>query len=176
MQLDDVRVPAMRLLGREGDQTWYVYEVVAPYFLTAMAGTYLGVAQAALELTLQHLRERRYEHSGQSLANVEVLQHRVGQMWTQVEKSRLLLFHAARTGDLGQADALTAILASKADAATTAVDVVNEAMTLGGGMAYRENGLLARLLRDARASHVMSPTTDMLTLWTGRSALGLPLL
>ncbi|MFZ5656977.1 MAG: acyl-CoA dehydrogenase family protein [Pseudomonadota bacterium] len=176
MQLDDVRVPAMRLLGREGDQTWYVFEVVAPYFLTAMAGTYLGVARAALELTLQHLRERRYEHSGQSLANVEVLQHRVGQMWTQVEKSRLLLFHAARTGDLGQSDALTAILASKADAATTAVNVVNEAMTLGGGMAYRENGLLTRLLRDARASHVMSPTTDMLTLWTGRSALGLPLL
>lgn len=176
MGLHGLRLPPDRLLGQEGDQVWYVFEVVAPYFLTAMAGTYVGVARAALELTLQHLRERRHDHSGQALADVELLQHRVGQLWMKVEKSRLLLFHAARLGDLGSPDALTAILSSKADAATTAVDVVNEAMTLGGGMAYRENGVVARLLRDARAAHVMSPTTDLLTLWAGRSALGLPLL
>lgn len=175
LSLADVPVPAGNLLGRPGDQVWYVFEVVAPYFLTAMAGTYVGVAQSALELTLQHLRERRHAHSGQALADVDLLQHRVGQLWMQVEKSRLLLLHAARQGDLGSADALTAILASKADAATTAVNVVNEAMTLGGGIAYRENAVLGRLLRDARAGHVMSPTTDLLTLWTGRSALGLPL-
>jgi alkylation response protein AidB-like acyl-CoA dehydrogenase len=56
------------------------------------------------------------------------------------------------------------------------VQVTNEAMTLAGGIAYRENSRLARLLRDARASHVMSPTTDMLKTWTGRSLLGLPIL
>lgn len=176
LTLDGVRVDGDRLLGAEGDQVWYVFEVVAPFFLTAMAGTYVGVAQAALDITLQHLRDRRHAHSGQALADVDLLQHRVGQLWMQVEKTRLLLFHAARLGDLGSPDALTAILASKADAATTAVNVVNEAMTLGGGIAYRENSTLSRLLRDARAGHVMSPTTDLLTLWAGRSALGLPLL
>ncbi|TZF91474.1 acyl-CoA dehydrogenase family protein [Cognatilysobacter lacus] len=176
LTLDGVRVDGDRLLGAEGDQVWYVFEVVAPFFLTAMAGTYVGVAQAALDITLQHLRDRRHAHTGQALADVDLLQHRVGQLWMQVEKSRLLLFHAARLGDLGSPVALTAILASKADAATTAVNVVNEAMTLGGGIAYRENSTLSRLLRDARAGHVMSPTTDLLTLWAGRSALGLPLL
>lgn len=176
LTLDGVRVDGDRLLGAEGDQVWYVFEVVAPFFLTAMAGTYVGVAQAALDITLQHLRDRRHAHTGQALAEVDLLQHRVGQLWMQVEKTRLLLFHAARLGDLGSPAALTAILASKADAATTAVNVVNEAMTLGGGIAYRENSTLSRLLRDARAGHVMSPTTDLLTLWAGRSALGLPLL
>ena len=175
LKLDAVRVPAAQLLGEEGDQTWYVFEVVAPYFLTAIAGTYLGVAQAALETTIQHMKQRRFSHTGGSLAEVEVLQYRIGQLWTCVEKSRLLLQHAARLGDMGSPDALTAILASKADAANTAVATTNEAMTLCGGMAYRENSTLARLLRDARASHVMSPTTEMLTLWTGRSALGLSL-
>jgi len=176
MRLDDVRVPAGALLGEQGDQVWYVFEVVAPYFLTAMAGTYVGVARGALDAAIQHMKQRRHSHSGQRLADVEVLQHRVGQLWAQVEKTRLLLHHAARQGDLGSEDALTAILACKADAAATAVSVANEAMTLGGGIAYRENSVLARLLRDARAGHVMSPTTDLLTLWTGRSALGLPLL
>jgi len=172
MSLDGVRVPAANLLGHEGDQVWFVFEVVAPFFLTAMAGVYVGLAQSALDAAIDHLKTRRYAHSGESLADVELLQHRVGQLWMAVERSRLLLYHAARLGDLGSPDALTAILAAKADAAHTAVDTANNAMTLCGGSAYRENGVLARLLRDARASHVMAPTTDMLTTWTGRSALG----
>lgn len=175
LHLRRARVPASHLLGEEGDQVWYVFEVVAPYFLTAMAGTYLGVAQAALTQALQHVKSRRYTHSGQALADVELVQHRIGQLWIEVEKCRLLLHHAARLGDLGSSDALTAILASKADAARTAVALTNEALTLCGGSAYRDNSTLARLLRDARASHVMAPTTDMLLQWTGRSALGMPL-
>ena len=176
LRLDGVTIPAANLLGQEGDQGWYVFEVVAPFFLTAMAGTYLGVAQAALDLSVQHLQTRKHAHSGQSLADIDLLQHRVGQMWMAVERSRLLLLHAARGGDLGRPNSLTAILACKADAGNTAVQVTNEAMTLCGGIAYRENSTLSRLLRDARACHVMSPTTDLLTLWTGRSALGLSLL
>lgn len=175
LTLDRVRVPVANLLGEQGDQVWYVFEVVAPFFLTAMAGTYLGMARAALDITLQHMKGRRYAHSGQSLADIDLLQHRVGQLWIAVEKCRLLLHHAARLGDLGDVEAVPALLACKADAATTAVTVTNEAMTLCGGSAYGENGALARLLRDARAGHVMAPTTDILTLWTGRSALGVPL-
>lgn len=174
--LEQVRVPVENLLGQEGEQAWYVFEVVAPFFLTAMAGTYLGVAQAALDLTVQHLKARRHSHTAQPLAEVQTLQHRLGEMWTAVERSRLLLYQAARLGDLGNVNAITSILACKADAADTAVWVTNEAMTLCGGAAYRENSTLARLLRDARASHVMAPTTEMLKVWTGRTALGLPLL
>ncbi len=176
LTLDDAFVPRQNLLGQEGDQVWYVFEVVAPFFLTAIAATYVGVAQAALDIAVDHLRERRHAHSGQALSEIELLQHRIGQLWIGVKRSRLLLYHAAMAGDMGQEDALTALLACKADAGNTAVHTANEAMTLGGGMAYRANSTLARLLRDARASHVMSPTTDLLTTWTGRSALGLPLL
>ncbi|MBA2722201.1 MAG: acyl-CoA/acyl-ACP dehydrogenase [Methylibium sp.] len=176
LKLDGAVAPLGNLLGDEGDQVWYVFEIVAPFFLTAMAATYLGVARAALDVTLAHLQARRHTHSGQSLSEIETVQHRVGQLWIGVERSRLLLLHAARAGDMGRDDAMTAILACKADAANTAVTTTNEAMTLCGGIAYRENSTLSRLLRDARASHVMSPTTDLLTIWTGRSALGLSLL
>jgi alkylation response protein AidB-like acyl-CoA dehydrogenase len=93
-----------------------------------------------------------------------------------VEKTRALIYEAARRGDLAHPDALPFILACKADAGETAVFLANEAMTLCGGAAYRENSRVGQMLRDARASHVMSPTTDLLKLWTGRSLLGLPLL
>ena len=67
-------------------------------------------------------------------------------------------------------------MACKADAADTAVYLTNEAMTLCGGMAYRENSRVAQLLRDARAGHVMAPTTDVLKVWLGRALLGMPIL
>lgn len=169
-------VPRQNLLGEQGDQVWYVFEVVAPYFLMAMAGTYLGIAQAALDAAGEHLRSRQYSHSGQSLRDVDTLQTRFANMWVAVEKTRSLIYEAGRRGDLGHPDALPFILACKADAGDTAVYLANEAMTLCGGAAYQENSHVAQLLRDARASHVMSPTTDMLKMWTGRALLGLPLL
>lgn len=176
MHLDDARVPRQNLLGEEGEEIWYIFEVVAPYFLTAMAGTYLGVAQAAIDEAIRHVRTRLYSTSGEPVANSEVIQHRIGVLWSRVEAARQLLYSAAYAGDSGDPAALLSILSSKAEVSDIAVEVVNDAMTLCGGLAYRENSLLARLLRDVRASHVMAPPTDLLRLWTGRALLGQPLL
>lgn len=176
MRLQQARVENNRLLGEQGDQVWYVFEVVAPFFLMAMAGTYMGIAQAALEAAGEHLRARRFSHSGDSLRDIETLQTRYADMWISVQKTRALIREAARRGDLGDPEALPFILASKADAGETAVRVTNDAMTICGGGAYRENSRVSQMLRDARASHVMSPTTDMLKVWTGKSLLGLPML
>lgn len=176
LKFTEARVPKTHLLGEEGDQVWYVFEVVAPYFLMAMAGTYLGIAQAAVDAAGEHLRSRRFTHSGESLRDIETMQTRYADMWISVEKTRSLIHEAARRGDLGDPDALPFILACKADAGDTAVRLANDAMTICGGVAYRENSRISQMLRDARASHVMSPTTDLLKIWTGKSLLGLPLL
>jgi alkylation response protein AidB-like acyl-CoA dehydrogenase len=93
-----------------------------------------------------------------------------------VEKTRGLVYHAAYLGDIADPKATVTIMQAKADAGDTAVWVTNEAMTLCGGSAYRENSELARLVRDARASHVMAPTTEVLKTWAGRLLLGLPLI
>lgn len=172
----NVLVPTDNLLGAEGDQIWYVFEVVAPYFLIAMAGTYLGVAQAALDETLRHLKTRVQVTTGETLASVDPIQAQVGEIWARVERTRQWIYRAAELGDLGHPDALPFLLNSKVEAAETAVAVTNEALTLCGGMAYRDNSPLSRLLRDARASHVMSPTTALLKRWIGRSLLGQRLL
>lgn len=176
LQLKDVRVKAQNLLGEVGDQVWYVFEVVAPSFLVAMAGTYVGIAQAAVDITRQHLQDRRYSHSGSALSEADVLQTRLANMWMTVEKARSTLHMACNKGDLGADDALCYLLACKADASEAAVSVTNDAMTIGGGRAYAENSRLSQMLRDARASHVMAPTTDFLKLWLGRSLLNLPIL
>lgn len=176
MRLDGVRLPEGNLLGTPGDQLWYIFEVVAPFFLMAMAATYVGIARAAFEEARQHVGTRRYAHSGELLGAAPVVSHRLGELWIAVESTRRLVHGAAEQGDTGAPGALSAILAAKAAAADAAVHVANEAMTLCGGAAYRDNSRLARILRDARAGHVMAPTTDILKQWLGRSLLDLPLL
>lgn len=174
--LNGVQVPVENLLGDEGDQIWYTFEVVAPFFLIGMAGAYLGLAQAAFDAAKKHVLKRHYSHNGESLAEVSTIQHRIAEMGLALEKCRGLVYQAAYCGDIGDANAMTLILMAKADSADLAVKLSNEAMTCCGGMAYRENSDLARMLRDARAAHVMSPTTDLLKLWTGRLLLDLPLI
>ena len=176
LQLEHVRVPRTQLLGSEGDEVWYVFEVIAPYFLMAMSGVYLGISAAALDLAVEHVKGREHAHTGRSLAGEPIVQHRVAELWMRVEQARQLVHHAAVLADAGDPTALPALMAAKVAASTTAVDAANESMTLGGGRAYRDNGCAARLLRDARAGHVMAPPTDVLLSWLGRAALGLPLL
>ena len=120
MQLNQVRLPRENLLGQEGDQIWYTFEVVAPYFLIAMAGAYLGLAQAALNATIEHVKARRYSHSGERLADIHTLQYRLAEMNIAVHKSRGLLYQAAYQGDVGDPQATNMILMAKADAADLA--------------------------------------------------------
>lgn len=176
LEIKNLLIRPDNLLGEQGQQLWYVFNVVAPYFLMAMAGTYLGIAQSAFDEARNHLSRRNYSHSGTSLSQVGVLQHRLGTLWAKIERTRRLIYYAAQEGDLGDFSSVPALLSAKAEVAHCAVDVVNEAMTLCGGIAYRDNSKFNVLLRDARAAHVMSPTTDLLYTWLGRALLDQPIL
>lgn len=175
-ELNNVRISTDHVLGKKGDQLWYVFNVVAPYFLMAMSGTYLGIAERALQEARNALASRTYSHNGISLANVSLLQHRLGSLWASVEQTRQLIYSAARAGDSNDPASVISIMAAKAEVASCAVTTVNEAMTLAGGIGYQQHGVLGMLMRDARAAHVMSPTTDILYTWIGRALLDQPLL
>lgn len=176
LDFDNIELDGNKLIGNQGDQIWYIFNVVAPYFLVAMAGTYIGAAQAAFDEAKNHLSERTYDHSGSGLAEVQILQHRLGSMWSELQAGKQLIYWAAREADSGGAEAVPALCTAKANVAGCAVKMVNEALTLCGGKGYRENGKLERIMRDVRAADVMSPTTDLLHTWTGRILLDQPIL
>lgn len=176
MELQNVLVPKNNLLGRQGDQIWYIFNVVMPYFLMAMAGTYIGVAATAIEEAKNHLTRRYHAHTGSSLSQNSILQHRLGTLWASLEASRQLTYHAAASFDAGDPEALIALMSAKVQVADMVVDVVNECMTLCGGIGYRKDSKLHLLLRDARAAPLMAPTTDIMRVWLGRALLGQPLL
>ncbi|MFT7228476.1 MAG: alkylation response protein AidB-like acyl-CoA dehydrogenase [Methylophilaceae bacterium] len=176
MDLHNVRVPKNNLLGKQGDQIWYIFNVVMPYFLMAMAGTYIGVASTAIEEAKNHLSRRYHAHTGASLAQNSILQHRLGTLWASLEASRQLTYHAAASFDSGEPEALIALMSAKVQVADMVVNIVNESMTLCGGIGYRKDSKLHLLLRDARAAPLMAPTSDIMRVWLGRALLGQPLL
>lgn len=176
VELDGVKIPRQHLIGEEGDEIWYVFNVVTPYFLMAMAGTYLGLAARAIDEGRDHLISRRHTHNQTALSETPIVQHRMGELWAAVHRTRTLIYDAADKGEAGHPDALLALCSSKAEVADVAERVAAEVMTLMGGRGYAENQRIHRIYRDARAAHVMSPTTDLLRLWTGRALLGLPIL
>lgn len=175
MTLRNAQVSRGNLLGREGDQIWYVFNVITPFFMIAMAGTYLGIAASALDEARAHIMGRRHVHSG-GLSQAPIIQHRIGSLWSMLERARRLVYGAAASFDNGEPDALMSIMASKVEVADSAVAIVNESMTLTGGRGYAEGSKLSRHLRDVRAVHLMAPTTDLLRTWIGKSLLGVPLL
>src|SRR5207302_238199 len=54
MVLDGVEIPGDRIVGAEGDGQELVFNVVAPTFLIGLAAVNVGIAQAALDDTIQH--------------------------------------------------------------------------------------------------------------------------
>ncbi len=174
LQLEKVRVPQGNLLGSEGDQIWYVFEVVAPYFIVAMSSVYLGIAQSALEQTIVGLKGRSHVHTGETLSTVPVLSHQVAEMWIAIQRTRQLVLHAAQLADEGRPEASLALFAAKADVAEMVSTVTQQALILSGGRGYGKNSPITRLLRDGQAAHVMAPTTQLLKTWLGRSLLDLP--
>ena len=70
--------------------------------------------------------------------------------------------HAARAG-------------VKACAGETANEVLDLAMRVCGGAAFRKEVAVERYFRDARAAGIMAPTTDVLYDFIGKAVCGMPL-
>ena len=174
MVLSDVAVPVENLLGKEGDGQDVVFGVVATTFLVGLAAVNVGIAQAALDSAVEHAKGRRYP-TGQSLAEVQVIQMYLAEMSSATQAARQLVLEAARAFDVGDEAALPLVMQAKVVATEASQKVTDQAMQVGGGQAYGRRLPIERHWRDARAGSVMAPTNEVLKEWLGRILTGLPL-
>ncbi|HEY8200785.1 MAG TPA: acyl-CoA dehydrogenase family protein [Actinomycetota bacterium] len=173
MVLDNVEVPANNLLGNEGDGQEMVFGVVPP-FLIGLAGVNVGIAQAALDAAVEHVKNRKHL-SGQTLAEVPIIQEYLAEMSMQTEMARTLVSRAARAADAGEETATPLVFLAKIAATEAVIDVTNKAMQVCGGQGYSRTLPIERYWRDARAGAVMAPTNEVLKEWVGKLLAGLPL-
>ena len=175
MQLQDVAVAADRALSAPSGGFTTMLGVVLPLFSIGNAAISIGIAEAAIKATTQHLTGSRMEHLGSRLADLPNLRARLAQMRIETDKARAHL--VAVIDAMERADPATQlyVLEIKASASDAAMKVTDLGMQACGGAAFSRHLSIERNFRDARAASVMAPTSDILHDFIGRALCGMEL-
>jgi alkylation response protein AidB-like acyl-CoA dehydrogenase len=171
----DVTIPASARLGEDGAGLDIALSVVLPVFQILNASCSLGLMDAAIARTIVHATSARLEHLEQTLADQPITRNHIAAMKNHADAASSLVEDAVAALQAGRPDAPLRMLQSKAVAGETALGVLDTAMRVGGGAAFRKDIGIERHFRDARASAVMAPTVDALRDFIGRAVCGLPL-
>jgi alkylation response protein AidB-like acyl-CoA dehydrogenase len=166
--LADVRVPASHLLGAEGDG-----------FRMAMAGLdggrlniaacSLGGAQAALDMSLAYMADRRA--FGRQLTEFQALQFRLADMSTALEAARSILWRAAASLDAHAPDATMLCASAKRFVTDAGFEVANQALQLHGGYGYLAEYGIEKIVRDLRVHQILEGTNEIMRLIVARALL-----
>jgi alkylation response protein AidB-like acyl-CoA dehydrogenase len=153
----DVRVPASNLIGKEGKGFYQVLEFFDESRILVAAQA-LGIAQGAFDRALDYVKQR--EQFGKKIAEFQVTQHKLADMATKIELSRLITYKAAWNFDQGRIDPKLTSMA-KMYAARSAVEVADEAIQLLGGYGYMAEYEVERFYRDAKITEIYEGTKEI---------------
>ncbi len=171
----DVRIAAGNQLGEDGKGFDMMMGVVLPWFCVLNASCSVGTMEGSLSRAIAHVTSTRHEHLNTSLADLPTIRAYLARARIKTDMANSLLQDTLAAIGSGRADTMLRVLEIKAAAAETALEVTDTAMRVCGGAAFRKEVGVERLFRDARASHVMAPTTDVLFDFIGKAITGLPL-
>lgn len=144
--------------------------------LLGFSNIYYGLAERALELTIEGVKKRKSVALTRSLAYHPEVQHGIAEMVLALESVGPQLERVAQDWsdgvDHGPAWAIK-ILSAKYHAVQSAWNVVDQALELAGGFGiFRASGI-ERLLRDARLGRIHPANTAVTHELVGKLALGI---
>jgi alkylation response protein AidB-like acyl-CoA dehydrogenase len=168
-------VPEQQLLGKDGGGFGVMMEIVLPIFNVMNAACSVGLMEAALARTAAHVGAARFEHAAQSVADLPTVRAYLAKARVQADMARALWFDTLDALEAARPDAMLRVLECKAAAGDAAIAVLDAAMRVSGGAAYRRDVAVERYFRDARAACVMAPTSDQLYDFIGKAVCGMPL-
>jgi alkylation response protein AidB-like acyl-CoA dehydrogenase len=176
MSIRNCHVPLEARITEEGGGFQSMMQIVLPWFQIGSAAVSIGIAEAATASTVAHASSAKFEHLNESLASsVPGIRARLAQMRIAIDSARGYLDQTLSRIEKAAPDAMLFVLGVKAAGAEMALRVTDEAMRVCGGAAFSRNMTIERNFRDARASSIMAPTTDMLYDFMGKAIAGLPL-
>ena len=154
---DNCRIPVGNLLldaGRMRD----LLSVLDADRISGNPPVCLGVAQAAFEGIVQHVKERR--QFGRPLADNQGLQWKLSDMAIDIEAARALLYRAAMRYDAGCPSSIDTSI-TKAFVNQMAVRVTNDAMQLAGAYGLSQEYPYERYFRDVRGMSIGYGTVEI---------------
>lgn len=168
LTFEDVRVPAENMLGEEGlgfalAQRWLVNNRVT------YAAAVIGVAQAALDLAIEHAVNR--ESFGGRLADKQAIQWMIADSEIDLRAARLLTYQAAWKADLGQDFKVDASVA-KVHATEAAGRVVDRAVQILGGLGVAKEMPTERWYREMRIKRIGEGPSEVHRMVIARDIIG----
>ncbi len=130
-----------------------------------ISGGPLGLMQAALDIALPYVRERRQFDA--PIGTFGIMQAKVADMYTALQSSRAFAYQVARDFDAGhksRVDAASCLL----HASESCVQVALEAIQALGGNGYINEYATGRLLRDAKLYAIGAGTNEIRRMLIGR--------
>jgi alkylation response protein AidB-like acyl-CoA dehydrogenase len=170
----NVEIPLDHTLSCPGEGMAMLLNTVLPIVNLGVAAICIGIAEAATEITKQHILRSKLQHMSITLADLPNERARLARMRLETDKARAHLAAVLDSVERSASDAMLMILESKAAAADTVLLVTDIAMRAAGGTAFNRRLGLERRFRDARAADVLGITSDMFLEFIGRSLCGMP--
>lgn len=169
------RVPVSAMLGQDGQGFAIMMEIVLPLFNVLNAACAVGLMEAAVRRTTDHAKGVRHTDTSGSLAELPTIRNYLARMRVKTDMARALLDDTINAIEARRKDSMLRVMECKAAAGESAAEVLDLAMRICGGAAFRKDVGVERYFRDARAAGVMAPTTDVLYDFIGKSVCGMEL-
>jgi len=166
--LQDVRVPAARVLGGAPGRGFYQMMDGVEVGRVNVAARGCGVALRAFELAIDYAQRR---HTfGRPIAEHQAIGFKLAEVATKVEAAHQMMVMAARTKDAGRRNDLEAGMA-KYLASEYCVQVVEDSFRIHGGYGYSAEYEIERLYREAPMLLIGEGTAEIQKMIVGRRLL-----
>ncbi|KWT87795.1 MULTISPECIES: acyl-CoA dehydrogenase family protein [unclassified Variovorax] len=172
---EGVRIPAAHRLGEDGKGFDVMMGTVLPWFSVLNASASVGIMEGSIERACGHATRTRHQDLGTSLADLPTIRAYLARGRIKTDLADCLLQDGIAAIGARRADTMLRVLEVKTAAAESALEVTDIAMRVCGGAAFRKEVGVERLFRDARAAHVMGPTSDVVYDFIGKAITGQPL-
>jgi acyl-CoA dehydrogenase len=156
--LDGVWVPEGNRIGEENRGFYYIMSNFQNERLAIM-GQALGEAQRALELTIDHVKQRIA--FGAPLWQKQTIRQRLASRQAEIDAGRELAYHAAWLSDQGE-DAVREVSEVKAYVGEMVNRVLYDCVQFHGGMGYIAETAVERLYRDVRIASIGGGATEVM--------------
>ena len=158
LRFDEMRVPADRRLGEEGEGLMQALKTLNKGRITIAARS-VGIARGALDAAFEYAHER--EQFGEPIAEFQAIQHKLADMDTKVNAAKMLMHRAADRKIRGE-DFIKESAQAKLYASEVSREVANEGIQIHGGYGYVKDFPAERFLRDAKINEIYEGTSEVL--------------
>ncbi len=166
--MEDCRIPADNLLGKEGSGFVDSMKILDGGRIS-IAALSIGIARGAYEASLRYAQQRR--QFGRPISEFEAIQFYLADMATEIDAARLLTMRAAAAKDSGE-EVTRFSAQAKLYASEVAVRATEKAIQIHGGYGFIKDYPVEKFYRDVKLCTIGEGTSEIQRLVIARSLLG----